>query len=321
MIAPEKIDVRDAVVAITGSGRGIGRATAEAFVRAGARVAIGDLDAAAAQATAGEIGARARAYELDVTDLASFRRFRDDVEKDLGPLDVLVNNAGIMPVGSFLNESIDVAITQTDVNYWGVYYGMRLAAERMISRRRGHIVNITSGAGKFVIPGVAGYCAAKSAATALSVGAGEELRKHGVTVTAVLPVAVNTQLTDGIPLKHVPNALRRFIIIEPHQVAEVIVDSVRRRPVLTAAPRWVTPLLAAVQLVPQSVIRLLLDPIATKTTLGEIDRSARAEYDGRITRQLDTDAAKLTSPGAVDRSSHGPQRNPSERTGSEHIPG
>src|SRR5204862_3259577 len=87
------------VVAITGAARGIGRATATALVREGARVAIGDLDAEAAQRTADELGCVA--HELDVTDPDSFERFLDRVEEEVGPLDVLVNNAGILHLGPF----------------------------------------------------------------------------------------------------------------------------------------------------------------------------------------------------------------------------
>src|SRR6185312_8564338 len=92
------------VVAVTGAARGIGRATAAALVREGAKVALGDLDADRARAVSAELGPRAAAFELDVADRASFERFLDAVEARLGPLDVLVNNAGIMPLGPFAGE-------------------------------------------------------------------------------------------------------------------------------------------------------------------------------------------------------------------------
>src|SRR5215212_3111276 len=89
------------VAAITGAARGIGKATAEAFVRQGMKVAIGDLDLAEAQKTADQLGGGTVALELNVTDRASVDKFLDEVEAKLGPLDVLVNNAGIMPLGPF----------------------------------------------------------------------------------------------------------------------------------------------------------------------------------------------------------------------------
>src|ERR687886_2135546 len=115
------------VVAITGGARGIGRATAEALAREGARVAIGDLDADLARRTAEEIGPAATAFTLDVTDRASFEAFVDAVEADLGPVDVLVNNAGIMPLGPFLEEDDATAQRQININLHGVLYGMKLA--------------------------------------------------------------------------------------------------------------------------------------------------------------------------------------------------
>src|SRR5580693_8091110 len=93
------------VVAITGGARGIGRATAQALIAQGARVAIGDIDAPLAQRTAHELGAGTLGLALDVTDRASFDGFLTEVESRLGPLDVLVNNAGIMPIGPFVSET------------------------------------------------------------------------------------------------------------------------------------------------------------------------------------------------------------------------
>ena len=93
------------VVAITGGARGIGRTTAQACVHAGMKVAIGDVDPQAAEQTAAELGANVLALPLDVTDHASFRSFIDAVDERLGPLDVLINNAGIMPLGPFIEES------------------------------------------------------------------------------------------------------------------------------------------------------------------------------------------------------------------------
>src|SRR5438876_186408 len=92
------------VAAITGGGRGIGRATAQAFVREGIKVAIGDIDLPTAQHTAAELGAGTIALEVDVTDRESFQSFLDAVEAELGAVDILVNNAGIMPLGTFVEE-------------------------------------------------------------------------------------------------------------------------------------------------------------------------------------------------------------------------
>ena len=150
------------VVAITGGARGIGKATATALVRKGARVAIGDLDLALAEQTATELGGGVVAFELDVTDRNSFEGYLDAAEKELGPIDVLVNNAGIMPVGVFADESDETAHLMIDINLHGVIYGTKLALERMLPRRSGHIVNIASQAGKAGIPGGATFTASSS---------------------------------------------------------------------------------------------------------------------------------------------------------------
>src|SRR6516165_2203397 len=93
------------VVAITGGARGIGRATAAALIAQGARVAIGDIEAPLAERTATELGSGTIGLALDVTDASSFEAFLDEVENGLGPLDVLINNAGIMPIGPFVEET------------------------------------------------------------------------------------------------------------------------------------------------------------------------------------------------------------------------
>ena len=115
------------VVAITGGGRGIGRATAAALIAKGARVAIGDIDGPLAERTASELGSDTIGLPLDVTDQASFTEFLDAVESRLGPLDVLVNNAGIMPVGPFVDEADPATTKLVDVNVMGVIIGSKLA--------------------------------------------------------------------------------------------------------------------------------------------------------------------------------------------------
>jgi NAD(P)-dependent dehydrogenase (short-subunit alcohol dehydrogenase family) len=121
------------VVAITGGARGIGRATAAALIRNGARVAIGDVDASLAERTAGELGRETLGLALDVTDRASFASFLDQVEERLGPLDVLINNAGIMPIGPFVEESDATAARMIDINLNGVIFGSKLALERFLA--------------------------------------------------------------------------------------------------------------------------------------------------------------------------------------------
>src|SRR4051794_6490095 len=104
------------VVAVTGGARGIGRAMAEAFLREGMRVAIGDVDVATAEQTATELGGATIALPLDVTKRESIEHFVEGVEEKLGPIDVYVSNAGIMHVGRFLEEDDATAVRQFDIN-------------------------------------------------------------------------------------------------------------------------------------------------------------------------------------------------------------
>ena len=135
--------------AITGAARGIGRATAEALLRQGMRVAIGDVDTRCrARDRRGARPARRRAAARRDRPRHRSRRFLDGAEEQLGPLDVLVNNAGIMQVGRFIDEDDLTARRMVDINIHGVILGIKLALERMIPRDRGHIVNISSAGGQ-----------------------------------------------------------------------------------------------------------------------------------------------------------------------------
>ncbi len=187
------------------------------------RVAIGDVDLAAAERTADELGPRTVALPLDVTDRDSFTRFLDAAEEQLGPLDVLVNNAGIMPLGRFLDEDDLTARRTVDINLHGVILGMKLALARMLPRDRGHVVNIASQAGKVGIPGGATYSATKHAVIGLTEAVRGELRLMGahLDLSYVMPYVVNTELGGGL------GTARGFHNLEPSDVAEAIVDALR----------------------------------------------------------------------------------------------
>src|SRR4051812_10947073 len=186
------------VVAITGGGRGIGRATALALAREGARVAVGDVDREAVERVAAELGEGGLGLPLDVTDHAGFTAFLDEVEQHLGPLDVLVNNAGIMPVTPLLEESPESISRQLEVNLHAVIHGTQEAMRRMVPRRSGHIVQLSSIAGRTGLPHLATYCATKHGVIGLSEAVRAELRGTGVEVSVVMPSIVRTELTAGL---------------------------------------------------------------------------------------------------------------------------
>jgi NAD(P)-dependent dehydrogenase (short-subunit alcohol dehydrogenase family) len=134
----DAIRLHELHVAVTGGARGIGAATVERLRRDGARVTLGDLDVTAAEATAARLGAVG--LGLDVTLRESFTAFLNAAEAAQGPLDVLINNAGIMPIGPFLEEPDEVAKRLFEINVHGVILGMKIALPRMLSRGNGQIV-------------------------------------------------------------------------------------------------------------------------------------------------------------------------------------
>lgn len=265
------------VIAITGGARGIGRSTASACVQAGMKVAIGDVDPQAAEQTAAELGANTLAVPLDVTERASFRTFLDAVDERLGPLDALVNNAGIMPLGPFLEESDDTAKRILDINVHGVINGMKAALPGMLARGRGHVINIASQAGKYGFPGGATYCASKAAVINLSRAVRKEIRGYGVDITVISPVAVNTELGLGLAEPR----QKRLRKIEPHQVAEAIVQALREPTFDVHVPRDLKVSERLNALLPidaqDGVSRLL----KADAVLSQIDAGARVDYELR----------------------------------------
>jgi len=234
------------VVAVTGGARGIGLATATALHRLGARIAIGDVNEAAAK-TAGEEAGFEVAGKLDVTDPKSFETFLAEVEDRIGPVDVLINNAGIMPVGLVADEPDDVTRRILDINVYGVILGTKLALKRMLPRRSGHVINIASLAGESYAPGVATYCGSKYAVIGFTDAVRVENRGSGVDFSLVLPSFVNTELTAGA------KGIRGFRAAEPEEIAAAIVRLiVKPRPVVRIT--WQTGvLLGSQKFVPRRV--------------------------------------------------------------------
>jgi NAD(P)-dependent dehydrogenase (short-subunit alcohol dehydrogenase family) len=273
------------VVAITGGGRGIGRATAAALIAEGARVALGDIDAASAVRTAEELQPgfgpthpthQAIGLPLDVTDSASFEGFLTEVEQQLGPLDVLINNAGIMPIGQFADERDDTTDQVIDINVRGVVIGSKLALRRFLARGSGHIVNIASSAGKTGLAGGVTYCASKHAVVGLSEAIRQEVNGTAIGVSIVMPIPVNTELGAGL------NRLRGFRPIEPDAVAREIVAALQFGRVDVYVPRRIGWLLRSQSMLPRPVVDLIARFLGAHKVLASPDRAARAAYEARI---------------------------------------
>ncbi len=273
-----RIDLDGALVAITGGARGIGLATARAFVAKGARVALGDLDEDLVQEAAAELGFAASGHRLDVTDRLSFEAFLAAAEELHGrPLDILDNNAGVMPNGAFLEQSQKMDRLSMDVNVHGVINGMRAALPGMIERRRGHVVNVASLAGKFPIKGLAVYAASKYAVVGLTAVTRLEHDKTGVSISAVLPSIVRTELSMGIDYAGLPS-------VEPEAIADAVVGSVRSRAGEIAVPGYVGRVVQASTFVPEPVMRTVRGVMKDDRAISAVDESRRAYLD-RIEKQ------------------------------------
>jgi NADP-dependent 3-hydroxy acid dehydrogenase YdfG len=261
------------VVAVTGAGRGIGRAIAVALARAGARVALGDLDAGLARSAAAEIGPAAVGLELDVTDRGSFAGFLRAAESP-GPLDALVNNAGIMHVGSFLAEDDVLTRGQFEVNVHGVLLGMKLALPGMVARGRGAVVNIASVAGRSGFPHLATYCATKHAVVGASDAVRAELAGTGVRISVVLPGVVDTELAAGAARSALP-------VQTPADVGAAVVSALRTGAAEVYVPRPVGVLQALLAPLPVRWRSALTGRLGGDRVFRDADPAVRRRYEAR----------------------------------------
>lgn len=184
---------------ITGSARGIGRAFAERYVAEGARVAIADIDIIRAQETASQIGDRAIAVHLDVTDQASIDAAVAASVEQLGQIDILINNAAIFTAAPITEITRDDYARTFDINVAGTLFTLQAVARHMIDRGiKGRIINMASQAGRRGEPLVAVYCATKAAIISLTQSAGLNLIVHGINVNAISPGVVDGEHWDGV---------------------------------------------------------------------------------------------------------------------------
>lgn len=272
------IPAENAVVIVTGGARGIGAETSRLFAASGATVWVGDVDDAVAAATVQSIP-RARARHLDVTSSRSWRSFVEEVIEESGRVDVLVNNAGVMPLGAFTDETDATTDLILDVNVQGVLNGMKAVAPTMLARGYGHIVNVASMAGMVPIPGMVTYNASKYAVLGASLAGRREFAGTGVSVSAILPAAVRTELASGAPLGgFLPT-------VDPDAVAHAIVRTLRTRAARASVPGWLAPTWAITDaLVPELIQNFVRTMVDDRRALTAIDTDGRRGYLDRIER-------------------------------------
>ena len=194
--------IKDKVAIVTGASSGIGYATALALSKAGAKVAIGARRTDRLSELENEItknGGQAFSQKLDVTKKSDCDSFVNAVIEKWGGVDILVNNAGLMPLSFIKNLKIDEWDQMIDVNIKGVLYCTAAVIPHMTEKKSGHIVNISSVAGRIVFPSGSVYCATKHAVTALSEGLRQEFStRKNIRVTCIEPGVVSTELTNTI---------------------------------------------------------------------------------------------------------------------------
>lgn len=265
-------------IAITGAGRGIGRATAAELHRRGALVAIGDIDADAAKDAATSIGSDVSAHHIDVTDSESFASFLADAKQAMGGLDVLINNAGVMPIGHFLDISEATVRRSTEINLLGPTLGMRAALPEMLANGSGHIVNVASVAGKAAVPGGLYYCSHKAGIIALTEGARLEFGDRGIDFTCVMPSFTNTDLVAGTKgTKFLKN-------VEPEDVANGIADAIEKKHKDVYLPKSLRQITFTQSLTGRRVRDFLNRRLGAYDTFLDIDQSGRAAYNERISK-------------------------------------
>lgn len=265
-------------IAITGAARGIGLATAKALLARGARVVIGDRDLDVLEKTITAIAGLGpvSGHPLDVTDRESFAAFLDKARADGGGhIDVLINNAGAMPVGPFLEQSQESIRSSIEVNFYGVLNGCQLVLPEMVRRRNGHIINIASLSGLIPVPGQVVYVGAKFAVVGLSTALADEFAPHGIDVTVVMPPFTNTELISGTTTTAASKP------VEPEDIAAAVVKALNKPKTHVSIPTPLRFTAALASMLGPRGRRWLNKRLGLDRIFLDVDTTARRAYEER----------------------------------------
>ena len=271
-------NIRGKTIAITGAARGIGHATAKALLARGARVVIGDRDVAVLESAVAGLSSlgQVSGYPLDVTDTESFATFLDKARTDgSGHIDVLINNAGVMPVGAFLDQSDQAIRSAIEVNFYGVLTGCRLVLPDMVRRRGGHIVNVASMAGMVAVPGQVVYAGTKFAVVGLSTAMADEFAPQGVEVTVIMPTFTNTELIAGTKATGAQKP------VQPEDIAAAIVKALDKPKTHVSVPAPLRFVGAATSMLGPRGRRWLSKQMGNDRVFLDFDTQERQTYEDR----------------------------------------
>ena len=226
---------------ITGGGRGLGKATAIAFAKEGADVAITGRNEVALKATVSEIEALGVKATYAVFDVGNYDDVKPGIKTiidTLGGVDILVNNAGICYVGSFNDMPVEEWSAMIQTNVMGMYYVTKEVLPHLIAQNEGDIINISSTAGLNGNPNISGYCASKFAVIGMSESLMKEVRKNNIRVNTLTPSTIETDMTLGLGMMEKGSEN----ILQPEDFAELIVAGLKlpRRALLKSASLWTT---------------------------------------------------------------------------------
>src|SRR3982074_331552 len=213
--------IKDKIVVITGASSGLGEATARRLSAAGAKIVLGARRTKHLDALAGELtgnGGSAIAITTDVTDREQVKALVDAAGRTYGRVDVMINNAGLMPQAPLERLKVEEWDRMIDVNIKGVLYGIAAALPYMKAQKSGHIINVSSVAGHKVAPGGTVYSATKHAVRVISEGLRQEVKPYNIRTTVISPGAVATELVNSITEPDIAeNVRRRYEIAVPAQ--------------------------------------------------------------------------------------------------------
>jgi NAD(P)-dependent dehydrogenase (short-subunit alcohol dehydrogenase family) len=271
-------NIHGKTIAITGAARGIGYATAKALLQRGARVVIGDRDVALQESAVVQLTKLGQVwgYPLDVTDRESFATFLDKARTDGGGhIDVLINNAGVMPIGPFLEQSEQAIRSSIEVNLYGVIAGCQLVLPEMVARRSGHIINIASLSGLIPVPGQVVYVGAKFGVVGLSAALADEVAPHGVDVSVVMPPFTNTELISGTKSS---GAIKP---VEPEDIAKAVIKTLDKPKTHVSVPRPLRFTAQAAQMLGPRGRRWMNHKLGLDRVFLDFDTTARETYEQR----------------------------------------